>query len=76
MSPVSGGTETQSPLSVIGTTSFASTPIVILLDGVEVQEDVSDLNGDFTLFISQIEPGLHTIEVHALSLDNKVVANS
>lgn len=73
---MSGGIESQNPLSVIGTTSFANTPIVILLDGVEVQEDISDQNGDFTLFINNIEPGEHTIEVNALDLDNQVVASS
>ena len=41
-SPSSGSTETQDSINVVGTTTFPTTPISILLDGTSIEEGVTD----------------------------------
>jgi len=67
---------TSDVLNVIWATSFANTPIVILIDWVEIEEGLSDQKWDFTMVTTGLEPWLHTLEVNALDLDNQVVASS
>jgi hypothetical protein len=59
---------------VIGTTSFPKTPVVILVDGEEVEQGLSDENGDFTLYMNGLEPGEHELTVNALDLEDSIVA--
>lgn len=75
-SPLSGSTETQDSVTVIGTTTFPSTPIVVLLDGTQVEEGVTDTKWAFTLYMKWITPGAHTVTVNALDLEKKIVGSS
>ena len=74
VSPVAGSVETDSLVTVIGSTTFPNTPIEIFIDDISVQESISDENGDFVLPLSGIEPWDHTLKVNALDLENTVVS--
>ncbi len=75
-SPLSGSTETKDSISVVGTTTFPTTPVTVLLDGVSIEEGVTDAQGAFTVYIQGISPGPHTLTVNALDLEDKVVGTS
>ncbi len=75
-SPVPNAVESDPTVTIAWSTSFPNTPIVIFIDDVEIQDGLSDENGDFTIFVSWIQPGEHVLKVNALDLDNKVVATS
>lgn len=75
-SPGSWSIEKQNTITVIWETTYANTPIVIMIDGTKVQEGLSDQNGDFSLPLSGIEAGKHTLVVNALDLEDKIVATS
>lgn len=75
-SPVPNSIESDSTVAIAGSTSFPNTPIVIFIDNVEIQDGLSDENGDFTIFVSGIQPGEHILKVNALDLDDAVVATS
>ena len=55
-SPVSGSIEKLPQVAVIGKTSYANTPLIILVDEVEVQDSMSDQKGDFSLQLAGIQP--------------------
>lgn len=75
-SPLSWSTEKQNIVYVIWETTYANTPIVIMVDGTKVQEWLSDQNGDFSLQLGGIEAWQHTLVVNALDLADKIVATS
>jgi cysteine-rich repeat protein len=75
-SPASGSTETQDSINVVGTTTFPTTPITILLDGTSIEEGVTDAKGAFTVYLKGVSPGKHTLTVNALDLEDKVVGTS
>ncbi len=67
---------TSDVLNILWATSFPNTPLVVLIDWIEVQEWLSDQKWDFTLIATWLEPWLHTLEVNALDLDSQIVASS
>jgi cysteine-rich repeat protein len=75
-SPLSGSVEKQNAITVVWKTSYANTPIVILVDNSKVQEWSSDQRGDFSLPLSNIAAGSHTLVVNALDLEWNVSATS
>lgn len=75
-SPVPNSVESDPTVTIAGSTSFPNTPIVIFIDDVEIQDGLSDQNGDFTIFVSGIQPGEHVLRVNALDLSNTIVATS
>jgi cysteine-rich repeat protein len=75
-SPLSGSVEKQNAIVVVWKTSYANTPIVILVDNSKVQEWSSDQRGDFSLPLSDITAGPHTLVVNALDLEWNVSATS
>lgn len=75
-SPLSGSVEKQDAINVIWETSYANTPIVIMIDGTKVQEGMSDQNGDFSLPLAGVAAWPHTLVVNALDLEDKIVATS
>lgn len=74
--PLEWSVEKQDSINVVWETTYANTPIVIMIDGTKVQEWLSDQNGDFSLPLSWIAPGPHTLVVNALDLEDKIVATS
>lgn len=74
--PLSGSVEKQDTINVIWKTTYANTPIVILINGSKIQEGLSDQNGDFSLPLSGIAPWPHTLVVNALDLEDKIAATS
>lgn len=75
-SPLSGSVEKQNAITVVWKTNYANTPIVILVDNSKVQEWASDQRGDFSLPLSNITAGSHTLVVNALDLEGNVSATS
>jgi cysteine-rich repeat protein len=75
-SPLSGSVEKQNLINVVGKTTYANTPIVIMIDGTKVDEWLSDQNGDFSLPLAGITAWPHTLVVNALDLTDKIVATS
>lgn len=75
-SPVSWGIEKNPTVDVIGKTTFPNTPLELFVDDISLQEWISDSNGNFTIIISGLEPGPHSLKVNALDLDDNVVSTS
>ena len=76
ISPVAGSVEKDASVEVIGTTTFANTPLEIFVDGVSLQEAISDQSKNFIMFLSGLAPGEHILKINALDLEDKVVATS
>lgn len=74
--PIDGMVTPQDSMSVVWSTSFPNTPIVMIIDGAQVQEWLSDQQGNFVVPISWYSPWKHTLEVNALNLEDAVVASS
>lgn len=75
-SPSSGSIVKENAITVVGNTSYANTPIVILIDGTKIQEGTTDQRGDFALPLAGVSEGPHTLIVNSLDLEGKIVATS
>ena len=75
-SPTSWSIEEEDTVNIIWNTTYANTPIVIMIDEVQAQEWLSDQRGDFQVQVSWLEAWSHELVVNALDLDDKVVATS
>ena len=75
-SPSDGSTESSSTISVVWTTEFANTPIVVFIDGEEIQEWMSDTQWGFNIAVSWLSAWEHALDINALDLEDTVVASS
>lgn len=66
----------ENAITVVGNTSYANTPIVVLIDGTKIQEGTTDQRGDFMLPLAGVSPGSHTLIVNSLDLEDKIAATS
>ncbi|MBP6086478.1 hypothetical protein KA478_04880 [Patescibacteria group bacterium] len=55
-SPSKNGTETNSTISVVGNAGVKNSKVQILLDGTKVKEEQSNQNGDFTSYLTAVQP--------------------
>lgn len=74
--PTNAMVVSEDSMSVVGSTSFPNTPMVMLIDWAQVQEWLSDQQGNFVVPVSGYTPGEHTLEVNALDLEDAIVASS
>jgi hypothetical protein len=75
-SPISWSTITSDTLNVVWTTQLPNTPIAFYIDGIKVQDSLSDQNTNFNIFITWVQPGNHLLEVRAMDLAQTQVGTS
>lgn len=76
VSPVAGSIEKSATVDVIGSTTFANTPIELFIDGTSTEDGLSDASGNFTFTLSGLAPGEHVLKINAKDLEEQVVATS
>jgi uncharacterized protein YfaT (DUF1175 family) len=75
-SPIQNGTETSSTISVVGNAWVKNAKVQILLNGTKVKEESSNQNGDFTAFLTALQPGQYILKAVVKDINDALLAES
>lgn len=75
-SPVKNGIETSSTVSVVGNAWVKNAKVQILLNDSKVKEELSNQNGDFTSFLTSLQPWQYALKAIVKDIDDKTLAES
>lgn len=75
-SPVKNGIETSSTISVVWNAWVKNAKVQILLNDSKVKEEQSNQNGDFTSFLTSLQPGQYALKAIVKDIDDKTLAES
>jgi len=75
-SPIPNEELSDDKLNIIAKTSLWTTPIVVEIDGIKVQEWLSDTTWNINMFISWISKWAHTLVVNSVNLDGTITSTS
>lgn len=63
-------------INVIGNSSLKNSPLQIYVNSIKVKEDITSANGDFNVYVSDVQPGDNTISVKIVDAQGSEVAKS
>lgn len=75
-SPIANSTEQSTAITIIGKTTNGNTPLNIMIDSKKIKDSISDAQGGFSVAVSGLQPGDHSLTVNGLDLANTVIATS
>lgn len=75
-SPSAGSTETNKTINVVGNSSLRNSPLEIYINGIKVKTDITSANGDFNVYVTDLEAGANTLQVKIVDIDGNEVAIS
>ncbi len=75
-SPVKNGIETSSTISVVGNAWVKNAKVQIFLNDSKVKEELSNQNGDFTSFLTSMQPWQYALKAIVKDIDGKTIAES
>lgn len=75
-SPSPSSTETNKTINVVGNSSLKNSPLQIYINGIKVKEDLTSPNGDFNVYITDVQAGENTLQAKIVDVDGKEVAVS
>lgn len=75
-SPTSNSTETNNTINIVGNSSLMNSPLEIYINGILVKEDLTSSNGDFNVYVTDIQPGENTLQAKIVDVDGNEVAVS
>lgn len=75
-SPSVDSTETNRTINVVGNSSLKNSPLQLYINGIKVKEDLTSANGDFNVYISNVQQGNNTLQAKIVDVDGKEVAMS
>ncbi len=75
-SPSQGSTETNQTINVVGNSSLRNSPLEIYINGIRAKQDITSSNGDFNVYVTNLEAGENTLQVKIVDIDGNEVAIS
>ncbi|MBP6911040.1 hypothetical protein KBC03_05660, partial [Patescibacteria group bacterium] len=75
-SPSVDSTETNRTINVVGNSSLKNSPLQLYINGAKVKEDLTSANGDFNVYISNVQQGSNMLQAKIVDVDGKEVAVS
>lgn len=75
-SPSAGSTETNKTINIVGNSSLRNSPLEIYINGIKVKSDITSANGDFNVYVTDLQAGENTLQVKIVDIDGNEVAIS
>lgn len=75
-SPTKNWVETSNTVTIVWNAWVKNAKVQLMLDDAKIKEEMSNQNGDFTSFLTLLQPGPHTLKAMVQDIDGKIVAQS
>lgn len=75
-SPVSWGLEKNASINVVATSLSPNSPVHVFINGLKVKEELTNSNGDITLFLSNVVSGSNTLQLKIVDVNGSPIAQS
>jgi hypothetical protein len=75
-SPLPNSTETTNNIAVVGNASVKNATVEFQLDGAKVQEGKTNANGDFSIYLTDVAVGQHTLPATVKDIEWTLIAQS